>query len=873
MYSDLLKLWLATGHEADFSERAKILGFEPNPDYRPPVSPSKPLTRDPTPDPGTNQGPEKPEFHFPIVRVLSAEPLETPDPSGQLSGIQPIEIEDDLPQEKPLRLKALSTDRQLCQQLEQVVLQWHMGRRLDTRRLVRRSARQKPLSPLPYRQQRLGRGFALALFDYAPAWRADHLALCRQLQRLAADIRPASIARIFGPENDWLLDYEGERITLSKRDIPAHALVLLVGDAKRPSVMLKEQLRRLKIRPQQCVWLGPQKGRQQLLWDQHPTRVKEDKALRILLGLLWPLPVVSKPLLRELRRQLGASMSVEQAFWQHIDVRYQENKGVGRVTQNTLRHQRTLQWHYAQSSVVIEPCLEIVVDYLKTQARFLQAEAWVALSGTLSKAWAWVAKQQATIGHAHDYLARLGATVQQGEEDLANSVASCLLQMANRQHALGYRHWGAPMRSALVAAQQHWQTYTQEHIGAEAALLGEFPHAGLSGDVATAQLVFRDGELSVQTEATQGVSVASLHLVGSQAVLEQQAQRSLLGVNQPIAAQRFRLYDAHQVFEVEQLHSKDLYWARSVEQRADGLWAETSQELQVFWPSTGDGPLFDLAYAPEWLNRERLGVDKHGLYADLNYQNITQRLRWIPPGDFLMGSPKEEPERRDNETQHPVTLTQGFWLADTACTQALWQAVMGDNPSDFKGDELPVENVSWHDVQQFCHKLSGEIPGLQLHLPSEAQWEYACRAGTQTPFCWGDTLGTEHANYRGTHPYNNGSEGEYRERTVPVKSFEANPWGLYQLHGNVWEWCQDWFEKEYPQEQGVDPMKIDKGDFRMLRGGSWLNGGYYLRAAYRDHWIPDGCSGVVGFRFADCRGPAKPRGGAPTKKITAGGGQ
>ena len=138
--------------------------------------------------------------------------------------------------------------------------------------------------------------------------------------------------------------------------------------------------------------------------------------------------------------------------------------------------------------------------------------------------------------------------------------------------------------------------------------------------------------------------------------------------------------------------------------------------------------IFPEAWASDW------GEDEYGLWMAFTYKGIKQTFRWIEPGTFLMGSTEDEPERFDNELLHPVTLTQGFWLADSTVTQALWGAVMGDTPSDFKGENRPVENVSWDDAQRFIQKVNNMKPELQLCLPTEAQWEYACRAGTTTPF-------------------------------------------------------------------------------------------------------------------------------------------
>ncbi|MBX9637828.1 MAG: formylglycine-generating enzyme family protein [Nitrosomonas sp.] len=244
------------------------------------------------------------------------------------------------------------------------------------------------------------------------------------------------------------------------------------------------------------------------------------------------------------------------------------------------------------------------------------------------------------------------------------------------------------------------------------------------------------------------------------------------------------------------------------------------------------------------------GQDAFGFFADLLVHDIRQRFRWILPGSFLMGSPENEAERRTNETQHSVTLTRGFWLADTACTQALWQAVMNDNPSHFTDDPgLPVENVSWLDVQQFIERLNALFPDLQAKLPSEAQWEYACRAETQTPFSFGDNITPEQVNYDGNYPYAGGSKGLYRGKTVPVKSLPPNPWGLYEMHGNVWEWCADWYG-DYPREAVIDPSGPGQGDGRVERGGSWSNNAGYTRSAPRYGLELDFRFNSLGFRLA-----------------------
>ena len=201
-----------------------------------------------------------------------------------------------------------------------------------------------------------------------------------------------------------------------------------------------------------------------------------------------------------------------------------------------------------------------------------------------------------------------------------------------------------------------------------------------------------------------------------------------------------------------------------------------------------------------------------------NFTNsIGMKFVWIPPGNFVMRSPMDEKKRYANETQHKVTLSKGFYMGVFTVTQDQWQEVMGKNPSVFKDEKnLPVENVSW-GCQEFIKKLRDKDK-KPYRLPTEAEWEYSCRAGTTTPFHFGNTISTDQANYNGDFTYGDGKKGIYRNKTTPVGSFPANAWGLFDMHGNVFQMCQDW-KAEYPLGDVVDPQGPEKGKFRSIRGG------------------------------------------------------
>ena len=222
--------------------------------------------------------------------------------------------------------------------------------------------------------------------------------------------------------------------------------------------------------------------------------------------------------------------------------------------------------------------------------------------------------------------------------------------------------------------------------------------------------------------------------------------------------------------------------------------------------------------------------------------SIGMKFVWIPPGNFVMGSPKEEINREPypgaNETQHKVTLTKGFYMGVYTVTQDQWTKVMGKNPSFFKRRKnLPVEQVSWNDCQAFIKKLR-EKDKKPYRLPSEAEWEYSCRAGTTTPFHFGGAISADQANYNG-------------KRTTAVGSFPSNAWGIHDMHGNVCHWCQDWYA-DYPQKDVIDPQGAEKGEVRVLRGGSWIDDPLRCRSAFRNRSGPGYRLNSCGLRVCFC---------------------
>ena len=223
----------------------------------------------------------------------------------------------------------------------------------------------------------------------------------------------------------------------------------------------------------------------------------------------------------------------------------------------------------------------------------------------------------------------------------------------------------------------------------------------------------------------------------------------------------------------------------------------------------------------------------------------------IPPGTFMMGSPADEFQRAENEKQHRVTITKSFYLQTTEVTQEQWKSIMGANPSRFAGcPECPVEFISWNDAQAFIRKLNQLDHTGRYRLPTEAEWEYACRANTTSPFHFGKYLSTDQANYNGNHPIPGSERGINRNCTTPVGSFPANHFGLYDMHGNVYEWCQDWYG-EYPADAASDPIGPPSGYSRVSRGGGMSSYARRCRSANRTKHLPDYVNFYIGIRLAN----------------------
>ena len=241
-------------------------------------------------------------------------------------------------------------------------------------------------------------------------------------------------------------------------------------------------------------------------------------------------------------------------------------------------------------------------------------------------------------------------------------------------------------------------------------------------------------------------------------------------------------------------------------------------------------------------------------------------MSWCPDGFFKMGSPPTEPDRRDDENQVQVTFGHGFWIAKREVTQGLWKKLMGKLPGPLtagSGDDFPVYNVNYAEAEAFCRAqtraahAAGDFPtSWEYRLPTEAQWEYACRAGSRTATAFGDKLSSLQANFKGDFPYNGAEKGPTVGHTQVVGSYKPNAWGIYDMHGNVFEWCRDWYHASLPGGENPDLYSAKAtatangdGTFsRVRRGGCWADEGWACRSAFRLKHEPERRADHIGFR-------------------------
>ncbi|MFA5983739.1 MAG: formylglycine-generating enzyme family protein [Methylococcaceae bacterium] len=606
---------------------------------------------------------------------------------------------------------------------------------------------------------------------------------------------------------------------------------------------------------------------------------------------------VDPPLLREMRRLNPKSpfnAGLEGAFWCHADV---EAGSAANIRQQA---QAKHLAHYAQ---------HLVDDHIKLeQLRYCHhAHLRAVLNHEETLLWGAHVKQNGTkptaaiqqrLAKAETFMHQLAATLTQPnglqKGGIWWHVAQDIVQRAGHTMGEQYSDLLAPLVLAIAEVRGTWLQLPDwvdpAHLAGDDT---NASHCWLVRDPATGSVVLQPTppaqNQSVLTEALPidrgGLRIQSANSrmlltfqdlpyrvcgLQDEALIKlttSQETLTLASVKRPRGAIAWGYDSARPELRVKSaaLCGQSFEWSTRpipIEPTLQTVLAENGQYLLLENPLSKQAAPYDISTSNQigdnvenFTTRVSFVLDEYGVRANLNLilpaGELMQSMRWIEAGKFIMGSPDVEPERLGKEGPcHEVTISQGFWLADTACTQALWQALMGNNPSFFTdARNLPVEQITWHAVQEFLRKLEKSLPGCQLDLPSEAEWEYACRAGSHTPFSFGANINPQQVNYDGDIPYPGGEQGKYLEKSVAVKSLPANPWGLYEMHGNVWEWCKDG-KRAYSGQAQVDPLGQVLGDEpRSVRGGSWYDYARRARSAYRLAHQPGIAIYDLGFRF------------------------
>lgn len=561
-----------------------------------------------------------------------------------------------------------------------------------------------------------------------------------------------------------------------------------------------------------------------------------DEKRKEIFALLSTLPLIDAALLRRLRLELNwAGSELEHFIWQHPEVRY---NGLGIYFPKEVA--KTYQSYYQKETAdrfwkIVNEHHAQVFQGLKNLEGLNQYAQGHAVSLDVVKSY--YHKLCATLHQAGEQSPQYQALQAQAKTVLGLMSDKVLATDLNEM----IHHLGAFAYAKEIEAE-NWQPLLNQGFDIE-KLRWKIPKA--QQRLKTWYIVQqRQGQFAcIQAESAPLLSIATISGVLPPVYMEN-GKEQVLAQHSVTLAENETLTIKTDLQQLELKAIKKPGWALSIGRDKEGLFITTTWfgEQHVYWKKP------DQNQSGYWTGHKFIGVDNYGYYADVVINGITQRFRWIEPGTFLMGSPETEAGRFEDEVQHLVTLTQGYWLADTTVTQALWQAVMNNNPSHFKDNpNNPVENVSWDDVQVFINQVNALMPNLQVELPTEAQWEYACRAGSTTPFSFGDNITQELVNYS---PYTNSEKEAYRKKTVAVKSLPANPWGLYEMHGNVWEWCQDYWGNKLPSEPMTNPIELNSNSKRVMRGGSWDNGTRSVRSAIRDKHDADNHSTNDGFRLA-----------------------
>lgn len=827
---------LDSGGKSAMARAAAEMGFSPRPQRRkkesrrqepdPEASPSAPArTVDTEP---TMLEPVR--FWLPTRReyreTLEGQPL-PPRPASMEDPIEWEDVEPD-PDDEPLPHGALCAWPRLWRVLEDQLRTPRPRRQVDVARLVRRVARGGSVRSIP-RRQGLAHAPVLVLLDLN-----DRLAPIRrdQLDVLQRLIRRLGRKRVRAVEAEALLGGKIPSLGAEERVLALTDLGSYASDQERGAWMrLGAQLLQILQHPPVALVAAPPRlwpRRAVRLWQavewEHPggeslragepeTGAQQEPE-EILVGVS-AAQRIELGWMRSIRRRFGGDISAEMAILRHPDV---VSYSPGHLK---LRPSAAMRWRRAFHRLPPEEKAALA-RLLSTRHQRLPEIRAAEMADLLACGLPESALDPAVVEEAWAILAKICRRVSRKEVADRPLDVSADAWFSRLSQWCSLELWHAPqVRGDLEQALRAFQA----RYPSAAAATGTTPEALAKeqtdlGELEGMDVVQADGMGAASSGVLAGSLLAQVTTRGgsvwmSDGLAPAQELGALLSQHRPMCDGT-----VHITTNVETV------------------------SLEAWQPNLSDATSWACA----------AGRDRFGLWAAFEVEGVRQRLRWIPPGRFWMGSPATEPGRQYNEgPQHAVTLEQGFWLADTPCTQELWEAVMGDNPSKFKGKQRPVELVSWNDTQEFLERLNRRFRNLEARLPTEAEWEYGCRAGTQgAHWLSGPAISESESAQRLQEIawFTGNSEGS----TQSVASKSPNPWGLYDSLGNVLEWCWDWYE-QYSETLAIDPEGPEGGGGRVIRGGSWSEHAQDVRAAYRFWGRPDVRSPNLGFRLSRGRVP------------------
>ncbi|KZN52567.1 formylglycine-generating enzyme family protein [Pseudoalteromonas luteoviolacea] len=810
-------------------------------------------------------------FTFPIVIVSEHHKIESINtPAEEMVADYPqLILEKNVPRTMS-KSTAIDPAFNIWREIERALTFEHLSQQLDIKANIKQVSEYRPLEKLIFKQSKKQLTSITLYIDSggeSPCLVDDIKDFMTGLKRkLGVNIVAHSYwLKCFSPPK-W-----GEHLLQVQSSMPpiTEGNVIILADPKNfTSEFWQVWLKQVERQASHIVKIGTRPSKGWVYWgDPRDLNTSDDQALKILKAILATTPQrITPAMIRALRTKLtGGSIAIEQSVMSWSQIRSMPASRVmdiKRVSGHDLEYFSELNCSTQQraSAIISQHLPENIPQFkmLHYQLMAMYSPQWRAENSALvqvSDNYFNAVTRAGVLSHDQFSVEEICASGYQLAITLAE-LESCLSTAIKRQISLA-------------------NNYISKHCPGVRAVKGmdEELYDALKYSDSLAKpfkpgfLIYKNGKLKLVTEKKESVSgiVISIYDTDSCRIYIQDESPIPMfpGHSVEIAKWPITIKNTKQSFCLSKENNERFYWADSLCIDEDGVTAETDF-ITVTWSNS----LSDLVKESEhYLNAEvmikddaptiikcsKLILDKYGLKLiipiQIDPETINLVMRYIPPGSFLMGSPEGEYGRFSSEQQTVRRVNKGFWLGETVVTQALWQEIMDNNPSHFTSDQdaprRPVEKVNWQDCHLFCEALNSKVPGLNVSLPDEIHWEYACRAGTQSAHWWGNKPFARYANF-----------GAKKGRTVDATHYPPNPWGLYQMHGNVWEWCQNlWVADLTPWENtslfnAFGSSNLSSDSQFALRGGAWDSEARSIRSANRNFINRDSKYGDTGFRVA-----------------------